>query len=385
MKRIWTLAVMEWKRMFKKPQSYVVMFGMPLLFTFIFGAMFSGGGERAKPQIAVVDQDQSVVSEALLEKLEGSELMNVVGMSLEEADQSLADQNLSGYVVMGDSFEESVLAGMPDVSFSYLPAFEGASVLSNWINNRLVEVAIHAEAASEYAALTDASFADSFVKMAGSSDGGERTVQTVNVTTDEEIQAMDNVTARSAGFAIMFVMIAMLSSTGVMLEAKQNGVWYRLLSTPASKMEIVLGYLLAFFLIGWMQFGVLMIASSLIFGVYWGSVLGNIVLVSALLLCTIGLGLFIAGFVKTSEQQSMYGNLIIFSTCMLGGVYWPVEIMPDFMQQMAEFVPQTWAMDGFRALTAGAGTFAELAGPLAVLLGFTVVFLSIGMRRIKFE
>lgn len=385
MKRILALATMEWKRMFKKPQSYLVMFGMPLLFTFIFGALFSGGAERENPHVAIIDQDQSIASGAFVEKLKGSELMDVEEMSYEQADQLLSDQSISGYVLIGSSFEKGITDGEPDVSFSYLPAFEGASVLSNWIDNRLREVAIHAKAASQYQNLTEGSWADSFSKMEGSLGGGVSTVQTVNASTKEEIATMDNVTARSAGFAMMFVMIAMLSSTGVLLEARQNGVWYRLMSTPARKVEIVLGYLLAFFLIGWAQFGILMIASTLIFGVYWGSVLGNIVLVSALLLCIIGLGLFIAGFVKTSEQQSIYGNLVIFSTCMIGGVYWPVEIMPDFMQQMADFVPQTWAMDGFRELTAGAGAVQDIGGPLAVLLGFTVVFLFFGMRRIKFE
>ncbi|MCA0970574.1 ABC transporter permease [Halobacillus litoralis] len=382
MRKIWTLATMEWKRLFKKPQSYLIMFGMPLLFTFVFGALFSGGdGERDLPQVAIVDQDQSIVSEALMEKIEGSELMEVGPMSREEAEQYLADQAITGYLLIEPSSADKV----PDVTFSYLPAFEGASVLSSWVDNRLKEIEIRTAAASKFQSLTGTEWEESFSRMGDSGEDVEGTVQTVNAATDEEIATMDNITARSAGFTIMFVMIAMLSSTGVLLEARKNGVWYRLMATPASKFEIMLGYLLAFFLIGWVQFGVLMAASSLIFGVYWGSVLGNIVLVSALLLCTIGLGLFIAGFVETSEQQSIYGNVIIFSTCMLGGVYWPIEIMPEFMQRIADFVPQTWAMDGFRELTTGAGAVSDILMPLAVLTAFTVVFLAVGMKRIRFE
>ncbi len=55
--------------------------------------------------------------------------------------------------------------------------------------------------------------------------------------------------------------------------------------------------------------------SSLLFGIQWGSLLGQVVLVSALLLCVTGLGLLIAGFVKTTEQQMAFGNLLIVSTC----------------------------------------------------------------------
>jgi ABC-2 type transport system permease protein len=188
-----------------------------------------------------------------------------------------------------------------------------------------------------------------------------------------------------AGFTIMFVMIAMLSSTGILLEARQNGVWYRMMSTPATKVELLCGYMLAFFLIGWIQFGILMTLSQMIFHIEWGNTFANMILVSSLLLCTIGLGLFIAGFVRTSEQQSVFGNLIIISTCMLAGVYWPVDIMPDFIQDIAKFLPQYWGMEGFAELTVRGGGIADIAAPVGVLLGSAVVFLMVGLRRVRFE
>ena len=387
MKRIWTLATFEWKRMFKKPQSYLIMFGMPLLFTFVFGALFSGeGGESQMPYVAIVDQNQSIVSTSLVHRLEESDLMDTEILSLEEAEQHLSDQAITAYIAIDSSFEQTLMDGeVPDVTLAYLPAFEGASTLTQWIDSQLRGIAVKAEAASHYQSLTSSGWEESFQAMDQPTPPVEETIQMVNVSTSEDVAGMDNITARSAGFAVMFVMIAMLSSTGVLLEARQNGVWYRLISAPARKIEIILGYLLAFFLIGWVQFGILMVASSLIFGVYWGSIIGNAALVSALLLCTIGLGLFIAGFVQTTEQQSIYGNLIIFSTCMIAGVYWPVEIMPEFMQRIADFVPQTWALEGFAELSARAGSLSDILLPIAILLGFTVLFLSIGMKRIRFE
>ncbi|MBA2175884.1 ABC transporter permease [Halobacillus locisalis] len=387
MKRIWTLATFEWKRMFKKPQSYLIMFGMPLLFTFVFGALFSGeGGESELPLVGIVDQDQSNVSTAFVHRLEESELMETAEMSLEEAVEYLSDQSITGYIAVDASFEEVLKNGeLPDVTMAHLPAFQGASTLTQWIDSQMRGIAVKAEAASHYQSLTGKDWGESFAVMDQPIPLAQETIKMVNVSTSETVVVLDNMTARATGFAVMFVMIAMLSSTGVLLEARQSGVWYRLISTPARKVEIIFGYLLAFFLIGWVQFGVLMVASSLIFGVYWGSILGNAALVSALLLCTIGLGLFIAGFVQTTEQQAIYGNLIIFSTCMVAGVYWPVEIMPEFMQRIADFVPQTWALEGFAELSARAGTFTDILLPIAILLGFTVLFLSVGMKRMRFE
>lgn len=210
-------------------------------------------------------------------------------------------------------------------------------------------------------------------------------IQKIAITKNTGKQEMGNMSARSAGSSIMFVMIMMMSVTGVLLEARKTGVWSRLLSTPTSKFEIAAGYFLAFFLIGWIQFGTLMAATSLMFGVNWGNLAGITVLVSALLLCVVGLGLFISGFVKTADQQSMLGSIIITATCMLGGVFWPLNIVPVFMQKMADFVPQTWAMRGFTELMARGGTVTDIIGPVGVLLAFSVLFLVVGMTRIRFE
>ena len=141
-------------------------------------------------------------------------------------------------------------------------------------------------------------------------------------------QKLNNVTGRATGFSILFVMIVMLSATGTILKARQIGVWPRLLGAPVSKVQILTGYILSFFLIGWIQFGVLMILTHSLFDVQWGNLLGVIILVSVLLLAIIGLALLLASIVKTTEQQSALGNIVVISTCMISGLYWPVEIEP---------------------------------------------------------
>ena len=92
-----------------------------------------------------------------------------------------------------------------------------------------------------------------------------------------------------------------------------------------------------------------MILTHSLFDVQWGNLLGVITLVSVLLLAVIGLAL-LCKHRKTTEQQSALGNIVVISTCMIGGLYWPIEIEPAWMQTAANFVPQTWAMRGFTEL-----------------------------------
>ncbi|MEH7883683.1 ABC transporter permease [Bacillus sp. JJ1609] len=385
MRRIGAIAAFEIKRIFQKPQSYLLLFGMPLLFTFIFGGLFSGDGEN-KPVVSVVDKDNTGLSQALINEVKTTSAVNISMEDDKSASEKFDNQEIAGYILMNEGFEEELLKQeVPEVVFVSSPSFEGSALVQQIINDSITKLRISAAASTFYQDITGENPAAIQEKISKELASAPAAVKTVTVTKNSELENMNNITARSAGFTIMFVMIAMLSVTGVLLEARQTGVWYRMMSTPASKTELLSGYLLAFFLIGWIQFGILMIVSKWVFHVEWGNTLANIVLVSSLLLCTIGLGLFIAGFVKTSEQQSVFGNLIIISTCMIGGVYWPLEIMPGFMQQAAKFVPQYWGLEGFAELAARGGALSDIIGPVGILLTFTAVFLTVGMTRVRFE
>ena len=88
---------------------------------------------------------------------------------------------------------------------------------------------------------------------------------------------------------------------------------------------------------------------------------------------------------KTTEQQSALGNIVVISTCMIGGLYWPIEIEPAWMQTAANFVPQTWAMRGFTELIVRGGTLADIGGYIGILILFAGVFFIISLTRIRYD
>ncbi|QXG62183.1 linearmycin resistance permease LnrN, partial [Bacillus spizizenii] len=174
--------------------------------------------------------------------------------------------------------------------------------------------------------------------------------------------------SRAAGFSILFVMLTMMGAAGTILEARKNGVWSRLLTASVSRMEIGAGYVLSFFVIGWIQFGILLLASHWLFGINWGNPAAVIVLVSFFLLTVVGIGLVIAANVRTPEQQLAFGNLFVIATCMVSGMYWPIDIEPKFMQSIAEFLPQKWAMSGLTEIMANGAHVTDILGICGILL-----------------
>jgi ABC-2 type transport system permease protein len=385
MKRIWAICSFELKKLLKKPQSYILMFGMPLLFTLLFGGLI-GESSTAKITIGFVDGDNTTMSKSLHNSLVDNNLFTIKNMSQAEAVQKVKDKKLTGFLEIPKGFQNMMVAdSQSKVNFKHSADFTSTSMVDQIVSNALSKISIETKASTVWGNYSHQSWDGMYKILDQQSAGSDAAIKKVSVTKNTQRQEMGGNSARSAGFSIMFVMIVMMSVTGVLLEARKNGVWSRLLSTPTAKFEIMAGYFLSFFLIGWIQFGVLMAASSLLFGVQWGNVAGIVVLVSALLLCVVGLGLFISGFVKTAEQQSALGSVIITATCMLGGVYWPLDIVPTFMQKIADFVPQTWAMRGFTELIARGGTVTDIIGPVCVLLAFAVTFLVVGMTRIRYE
>ncbi|KUP09661.1 ABC transporter ATP-binding protein [Bacillus coahuilensis m2-6] len=388
MRKLWSVCLFEIQRLVKKPQSYILMFAMPLLFTLIFGSLFGKQESVVKADILIVDEDQSELSHSMIHHLQQSSVFHTLEVASDTKGTLLIkEKEADGMLVIQKGFQQTIINGEnPTISFVYHPELVDTTAISNLLNDMVTSTQIKGIGSQKWSEITAQDWSVLFASLSIDENGlSESLIEKTTITKSEDSKNIQNMPARAAGFTIMFVMIVMIGVTGTMLEAKQNGVWYRLMSTPISRVQLLGGYLLSFFLIGWIQFAVLMIATHLLFGVVWGDPLGLIVLVSAVLVCVVGLGLFIAGLSKTVEQQSSIGNIVIISTCMLGGVYWPLEIVPDFMKTLSEFVPQTWAMKGFEELIARGGGPFDIVLPVAVLLLFATLFLSIGLTRIKYE
>ncbi|HFJ9250443.1 ABC transporter permease [Bacillus anthracis] len=381
MKKVWALCWLELKQILIKPQSYILMFGMPIIFTLIFGGLLGGSG-NTKVNVSLVDEDSSVLSSKYYEDIKKSDLISIEKVTYKEGKQKIENKKSSGIVIIPKDFQKSVLDGkVESIQFQASADFTGGTSVEQVLASSLKKMEIEVSAARDFEKKSNTPWKSMYKEIYTKIE--PVSIQKESISHDD--QKLNNVTGRAAGFSILFVMIVMLSATGTILKARQFGVWSRLLGTSVSKVQILAGYILSFFLIGWIQFGVLMILTHSLFDVQWGNLLGVITLVSVLLLAVIGLALLLASIVKTTEQQSALGNIVVISTCMIGGLYWPIEIEPAWMQTAANFVPQTWAMRGFTELIVRGGTLADIGGYIGILILFAGVFFIISLTRIRYD
>jgi ABC-2 type transport system permease protein len=109
----------------------------------------------------------------------------------------------------------------------------------------------------------------------------------------------------------------------------------------------------------------------------------------ALLLClaltAASIGIFLGGLVRTPEQAGAIAWIVPLFLGAIGGCWWPLEIVPRWMQIFGHVSPAAWAMDALHGMLSFGKGPGVIVVPCLVLLGYAAVFISVGARSLKTE
>jgi len=163
--------------------------------------------------------------------------------------------------------------------------------------------------------------------------------------------------------------------TGIsFLRERSQGTLERLMASPVSRPDIVVGYLFGFFLFALTQTLIILLFTIYVLDVhYYGDLWQIFVFQIVIIAGSVNLGIFISTFARTEFQMVQFIPLIIFPQIFLCGVIWPVEQMPEYLQWLAKFLPLTYAVDGLRDIMLAGKNLLDVWFELAVLVGFAAV------------
>jgi ABC-2 type transport system permease protein len=375
MRRIMAIASLHLKQFVKSPGAWVLMVVMPVLFGGIFGAI-SINSQSYKPLVNIVAGNDAP-SKEIVRLLKMNEQFQWEKTTEDKAKENVRKQKVVAAVIIPNDTIKRINGNQPLFDVIVQRKTEDYLGLRQHLEGtaRLVD--------ESYGAVKELD-ANAFPELlkAVSEHPGVKVNQKI-IQNDGKQKQSGNL--MFVGFAIMFMMFGISGAASTILDEKKEGTWARLFVSPASKLEISLGYLAAYFLTGWVQLAALMIAMKIIFDTEWGNLFYLIPFASLVILCVIGFGLMIAGVVKTKKQAGAISAVVIVSTCMLGGVYWPLDFVPEVMQKIALAVPQSWAMSGFAEIIGGSLHAETLAKDAAALFIFTIAFFSVGLRLLKYD
>lgn len=187
------------------------------------------------------------------------------------------------------------------------------------------------------------------------------------------------------GIGAMAVLFTVLGGMATLVRERKNGTLARLMVLPLRRGEILGGRILQYFILGMIQYAILLVL-GLAFGVNYGSdPLAFLLLVTAYVLCVTALTFAVATWLRTEAQASSLATLLALTLAPLGGAWWPLNIVPDFMQVIGHLSPVAWVMDGFIDLIFLQGNLLDVLPEIGVLLVATVVLFLFGIWRFRYE
>lgn len=212
----------------------------------------------------------------------------------------------------------------------------------------------------------------------GESQSAERIVVDTGLVGESEDINLLNYFVPS--MSIFFLMFAVFDGTRSILEEERDGTLHRLMTTPTSRIAIILGKIGGAFLSGILQFVILVLVSGLVFGVDWGSapVAMSLVVLGTVAAAT-SLGAFVASFARNNNQANVLGTAITLVFAILGGNFVDYRAIPDWLTPFSRLTINRWAMEGFVNLTLGGQGLADVMLHILVLFGMAVVLFGLAV------
>ena len=193
----------------------------------------------------------------------------------------------------------------------------------------------------------------------------------------------DSLAPAVLGVMVLFFVFIL---TGVsFLRERLQGTLERLMASPATRADLVTGYLLGFFFFAVLQSAVVLLFTVWVLGVkYRGSLEEVLVFQLVVALGSLNLGILASTWARNEFQVVQFIPLFVLPQLFLGGLLWPVEQMPWYLQDLSRIMPLRYAIEGLRGIMLEGNGFSGVLPQLAFLGGFALVMLflaGLSLRR----
>jgi ABC-2 type transport system permease protein len=187
----------------------------------------------------------------------------------------------------------------------------------------------------------------------------------------------------ASGQLLLFVFLSCLAGSATLIQARRLGVVARMLAGPMTAGELVAGQVLGRWAIGVFQGGYIMLASSVLFDVGWGSLPLSLLVVLLFSLVASGAAILLGTLLENEGAASGAGVGIGLVLAALGGSMLPLELFPDTIRRVADITPHAWAYDAFAEIQRRGGTLVDILPNLAVLAAMAALVGSLGAWSLR--
>ena len=376
-RRIFTLARRVMRQVTRDRRMVGLLIVVPILVLTLGAILFRS--EPAPIPLGIVNEDEGLttplagellIGQRIVDELAASDTFRLVTLGPGEIDGALSDGTVQAVLVLPSDFTAEFQKNRQGVLDLRLEGSNPTRAMA--ITARVTEAGMKA-----LAGLAMAGFG---VPGAGSTGGEAKLPVTVDATylfAGPEFDTMDYVAPVYIPFLALFFVF--LLACVAFLRERSQGTMERLLATPATRLEMVLGYMLGLGLFALIQVAIILFFTVWVLKIhYLGSLAVLFVIVAFLAIVGITMGILASVFARTEFQVIQFVPLLIIPQALLSGLFWPVEEMPNYLQPFAYIMPLTYANRALRDVMLKGWGLAEIWPNLLILLGFAAIFIAGG-------
>jgi ABC-2 type transport system permease protein len=310
--------------------------------------------------VGVVDQDQGIgplkLSQLVVDELKLQPNVTVVLLGADDPDQAIKDKKVDAAVTFPANFTAGVMAGrQADLGI----VSEGMDQMKTMLAAKAVGNAAMAAVAKKL--------------QSGNGSGAllnldSRVIYAAGYTT---LDLFAPYLLGVIAFAFIFIF------TGVtFLRERSFGTIERLLVSPLTRSEMIVGYV-----IGFSVFAIIQSAIILAFAVFVlqvkiaGDIYAVVVMQLLLTVVSVNLGILCSSFARNEFQAVQFIPLLILPQIFLDGMFWPIATLPNYLQVFSYIMPLTYANDALQNIMVRGTGLGAVGVDVAVLLLFAVAMI----------
>lgn len=364
----------ELKLLRKDKHSFFFLLLMPVIFIVMFASVFGGSGDSGNISLHAVDMDGTTASAALLKQ--AGQIMDVKAAEPAQIDDQIdkiKKGQLSAVLVIPSGFEADMKQGKPvDVKLYQDPAAQASVAPIQAILNSIF---------NQY---REQKLSDALVRMGQTKVQSEQTlaspIRVENVSTSSDrFSYIDQVVP---GMTVMFVFYIMITMAKRFFDEKKSGLLSRIRSTAIKPLQYLIGMWIPFVLFVIAQCTLLFAFGHFVYGLNLGDLSALALIVVGLSIAGTGIGLGLSFIVSGEGAAMAITQLIAMGGAMVGGLWMPSYMMPQFVQNIGHFTPQFWAQHSLLDVIAHGAGIGDVAGTVLILLAFGLAGLAVAFFRL---
>jgi ABC-2 type transport system permease protein len=376
-----------WKdllELFRNRLGLVMLILMPLFMMVMVGFIYPSNNTLSNVPVALANQDvaynnSTAGSQYFLSVLYG--INHVTGMltitnatGVDEIKDLVQKGDVEGGIVIPSNFTQSIISRE-----------QGTVIIVTDQSNPQVSATIQAALTAVFQQMGTVLAQDNVEKLnqtAVNDTNSLAIVQPYNIQTEGVVSGhFSYFDFIAPGIVAMTVMMSVMTGLPAAISHEREiGTLDGMMVAPINRLSIILGKTLAQTARGLLQGAIILTLATVLFGV---TIHGSILLVIGLLLLGVfsfvGLGVVLTSFAKDQETAMMLMMTLMFPMMFLSGVFFPIQQMPWYMQDISKVLPLTYASQALRkVMVLGAGVPA-IATELTVLIVFGAVMIAIAV------